>query len=149
MSLRPEPWPGWPLCPCGQCEVEGLKLNRFGHVVGCRCPSCRGRNNRERGKNANRRAHRALAPELERTIDDDIFHAYPIEVSLEVKSGQQVPASIARFCRSEWARHAWRQAERKVPVGVQASPAIYVELAPSEAFLVVRLGKAVAGKELP
>ena len=126
-------------CPCGSCDVMSTKLNRFGHVVGCQCVSCRNRNNRKRGKAANARAHKRLAPQLQRTIDDDVFHAYPLEVSLEVKQGQQIPASLEKFCHGEWARHAWRQAEKKVPVGVQAYPAIYVELAPSEPYLVVKL----------
>lgn len=127
-------------CPCSPsgCGILGTKLNRFGHVVGCQCSSCRNRNNRKRGKAANARAHKLLGG-AGRTIDDDLFHAYPLEVSLESKQGAQIPASLEKFCRSEWARHAWRQAEKKIPVGVQAHPAIYIELSPSEPFLLVKL----------
>ena len=72
------------------------------------------------------------------------MHAYSLNIATEDKTGQQVPATFARFIGLEWTRHAFAQATKKVPVGSDAYPALYIELAPSRAFLVVDLqGKAL------
>lgn len=133
----PEPWPGYPECPSG-CGATGLKLNRFGHVVGCVCAKCRNRNNRIRGKAANRRAHLSLGGGA-RTVDDDLFYSYSINVAIEAKTGAQIGTSFPKFVRGKWATDAFRQAEKKIPIGTDALASLYLELAPSEAYLVVRV----------
>lgn len=132
-------WPTAPACPCG-CGAEGLKLAaKSGHLARlCTCLSCRNRNNRARGKAGNRRAHRRLGGEGI-TVDDDLYFAYSINVTIESKVGNQIGASFPKFVGSERARHWFRQAEKKIPVGSDAMPALYLELAPKDAYLVVKV----------
>jgi hypothetical protein len=58
---------------------------------------------------------------------------------VEAKAGAQVPASFAKFAGLEWTRRAISQAERAIPVGVQANPAVYIEVPRKGAWLVVKL----------
>lgn len=134
-----EPWPGYPACPCS-CGATGLKLQmrHDRHLVGCACRSCLGRRVRKSGKAGNRRAHLRLGGGP-RTVDDDLFYAYSINVTIESKTGRQVEGSFTKFVRGEKARHWFVQAEKKIPVGADAMPALYLELAPSESYLVVKV----------
>ena len=127
-------------CPCSPegCGVIGTKLDRDGHLIGCQCPPHRNGTNRKVGKRANRRAHKRLAADRA-PIDDDKFYPYPLEVSMESKTGAQIPAALLEGLRGEWADDAWFQAVKKTPVGVQAYPAIAVEVSEIESYLLVRL----------
>lgn len=77
-------------------------------------------------------------------VNDDLFHAYSLNHSVEVKSGAQIPSKLLGGLRAEWARHAFRQAEKKIPVGSDALPTICLEVGPREAYLLTD----VSGKEL-
>lgn len=134
-------------CPCDSeapvCTIFGTKLTRFGHLVGCTCRACLGRRSKRKGQKGNARAHRNLGG-VGPTINDDLFYAYSLNHSVEVKTGAQIPASFRRFAESEWTRHGFRQAAKKMPVGTDALPTLYIELSPSRAYLVTD----VSGKEL-
>lgn len=127
-------------CPCFTCDKVGTKLaKRSGHLVGCTCRSCLGRRNRERGRKAQGRGYRRLGGDAKFTPGhEENQGVLSIEVGVESKQGQQIPASLLSFARGVWARRAWSQAERAIPEGVQADPAIYIE---SEGWqlLVVKL----------
>lgn len=58
---------------------------------------------------------------------------------MESKAGKQVPASFTKFVGLDWTRRALSQAERAIPEGVVAAPAIYLEPAGGGIWLVVRL----------
>jgi hypothetical protein len=118
-------------CPCG-CGVVGTKLKKRscgeqGCVVGCRSLSCQGRRNRRAGPDAARNRHRRLGGEGA-TPHDEMGRVYSVEHVVQDKKGKQIPRNLVAFLRSEWARHAWAQAERVTPEGVAAFPTIYVEL---------------------
>lgn len=132
------PWPGFPMCPCG-CDAEGMKLQlrHDRHLVGCECPSCRGRRNQRKGKAGEYRRHRRLGGEGG-TPHDELAYNYSINITTQDKVGRQVPASFRDFVGSAWAQHALRQAEKKLPVGSDAFPTLYLELTPSDWYLVVK-----------
>ena len=130
-------------CPCGEtyyaspCRMEGTKLTRFGHLVGCKCPSCTGRRNKRKGQAAEARAHKRLGG-TGPTVRDDLFHCYSVNLSVETKTGAtNIPAKLLTAARSEWVRHALGQAIKKTPVGSDALPTIALEVSPSEAYLIV------------
>jgi hypothetical protein len=133
-----EPWPGYPLCPCG-CEATGLKLAaKSGHLARlCTCMSCRNRGNRNRGQRGEARRHRRLGGEGS-TPRDDLMHLYSINIATEDKVGKQIGATFPAFVRGVFATDAFRQAEKKIPVGSDALPALYLELGPNEWYLVIR-----------
>ena len=138
-------WEPFSPCPCGCAVVSGKLSVRFGHVRNCACPSCRGRRNKRKGSAANSRAHRRLGG-VGIMVNDDLFHAYSLNHSLEVKTGAQLPAKLLEGLRSEWSRTAFRQAEKKVPVGSDALPTICLEVGPSEAYLLTDVsGRALRG----
>lgn len=126
-------------CPCGQCEVIGTKIAKVsGHLKGCRCPSCRNRGNRNRGQRTEARRHRNLGG-IGVTIRDEHPNTYPLTITTEDKGGAQIPMKFRKFIDSEWTRHAFRQAEKKIPIGLDTYPALYIELGPKRAYLVVRV----------
>lgn len=127
----------------GGCGVAGTKLTKYGHLVGCTCRPCLGRRNRRKGQKAEARGHKRLGG-TGRTIRDDLFHAYSLNHSVEVKTGAQVPATFRTFVSGAWIKDALRQAEKKLPVGSDALPTVLIELSPSKAYLVTD----VSGKEL-
>ena len=132
------PWPDYPMCPCG-CGATGFKLaHRSGHLVKvCRCASCIGRRNRERGQRGEARRHRRLGGQG-MTPRDDLMHLYSVNVATEDKTGDQIPAHFVSFAASETARHWFGQAEKKIPIGSDALPALYLELSPSKWYLVIK-----------
>jgi hypothetical protein len=55
-----------------------------------------------------------------------------------------VPAKFVSFVNSETARDWFAQAEKKLPVGSDALPALYLEVTQGQTYLVVKLsGKAL------
>jgi hypothetical protein len=143
MSLAALYHPGEP-CPCLIDGCTGSKLSvKSGHVVGCVCRSCMGRRNRKKGQAAEARRHRSLGG-VGWTPRDDLHHPYPLTVTTEDKTGGQVPAKFVAFVNSETARHWFAQAEKKLPVGSDALPALYLEVTEGQTYLVVKLsGKAL------
>src|SRR3990167_8277718 len=125
------------------CGIEGTKLTRYGHLVGCTCHSCLGRRNRRAGKKGEYNRHRRLGG-TGNTPRDELMHSYSINVTTEYKHGAQVPAKFVSFIRSEWTRHALNQAKKKLPVGADAYPSLYLEPEGGGAWLVVD----VSGKEM-
>ena len=109
-----------PLCP------PGTKLTKYGHLVGCRCPSCRGRRNKRSGQRTEAKRHRRLGGQGQ-TPRDELAYSYSINVTTEDKHGAQIPANFLRFLDLEWTRHALRQAEKKIPVGSDAQPALVLD----------------------
>jgi hypothetical protein len=140
---RPVLWQPFTPCPCG-CERTASKLTKYGHVTECACPSCRGRRSRTKGRRAQARGYRRLGGLAPFTPgNEENSGTFSVEVQAEMKAGRQIPREFVRFARSEWARRAWSQAERAIPAGVQAEPAIYCELPKEDgggAFLIVTLG---------
>lgn len=113
MDGVPDWQPGLP-CPCGYegCGVVCFKLNRFGHGSQvCKCRQCQGRNANRRGKDKQSRALKEMAVALGRPMDrapTHEEHARLGEISIEVKSGRQIPATLD----GAFVRHAERQAEK-------------------------------------
>lgn len=117
-------------CPCRiegsiwgtvqmRCTVQGTKLTRYGHLVGCTCPSCIGRRNRRSGQKTEAKRHRRLGGQGQ-TPRDELAFSYSINITTEDKHGAQIPRNFLSFIDLEWTRHALRQAEKKVPVGSDA-----------------------------
>lgn len=78
------------------------------------------------------------------TPRDDLHHSYSINVTTEDKNGAQIPRKFVEFLHSETARHWFAQAEKKLPVGSDAFPSLYLEITEGETYLVVKLnGKAL------
>lgn len=139
------PWVGYPCCPCDapNCQEVGQKLTRAGHVIGCRCRSCTGKRNRAKGSRAEMRRHRTLGG-TGYTPRDDLHHSYSINVTTEDKTGAQISRKFVEFVGSETARHWFAQAEKKLPVGSDAFPSLYLEVTEGQTYLVVKLnGKAL------
>jgi hypothetical protein len=67
------------------------------------------------------------------------MHPYSVNVATEDKTGNQIPRKFVEFVNSETARKWWHQAEKKIPVGVDAFPSLYLEVTPSQPYLVVKL----------
>ena len=139
MTADMGPWTVGAPCPCGNGETGG-KLTRFGHVIGCICPSCRGRRNRRAGQRSQAKGYHQLdgkrpnAPTHEEWMDVSELH-----VKWENKHGEQIPASFRRFVELEWTRRALSQAERSIPIGVQAYAAVRLDLGRGGTYMVVRL----------
>jgi hypothetical protein len=127
-----------PKCICGCGEVNLKVQLKTGHVVGCACPSCRGRRNRKAGKASERRRHKRLGGEGW-TPNDELAYSYSINVTTQDKQGAQVPASFVAFITSEWTRHALQQAIKKMPVGSDAMPALWLEPPRLGSWLVVKV----------
>lgn len=123
-------------CPCG-CNAVG-KLSPRGHNRGCICRSCIGRRNRRNGQRGEMNAHRSLGG-TGRTPADEVGHTYSLNVKPQVKAGQQIPAAFSSFIASEWFRHAISQAERSIPVGVDAKPAVQMLPSGGGIWMVVKL----------
>lgn len=127
------------LCPCG-CEATGSKLNRFGHVaLYCNCFSCRNRRNQKRGKRAQAKSHRLLGGVGFTPHDEESGKTYSVECQIEVKQGLQIPASFVKFSRLDWTREALSQAERAIPVGVQAFPTLCLQPVGGGMWLMVKV----------
>ena len=134
-------YPGY--CPCQEqlCRDAlgiGTKLTRLGHLVGCRCPSCRGRRSKRKGQAAQAKTHKALGgsgftPSNE---ESGIFYNLCLTVRPEVKAGKQTPASFTKFISGEWFRHALSQSERAIPVGIDAKASVSID----GKWLVVKIG---------
>ena len=147
MSAIVTPWDGWPDCPCG-CGEQGLKLQarHDRHLIGCKCRPCLGRRSKKKGRAAQARGYRALGGTLPWSPGhEENQGVLSIEVSLESKSGAQVPRQLVRFAESEWARRAWDQADRAIPVGMSAYPSVYCEPGGGWAILVTLI-QAPRGK---
>ena len=130
-------------CPCLTCYQMGTKLTKYGHLVGCTCRSCLGRRNKRKGYKAEARGHKRLGG-LGGTVRDDLFHAYSLNHSVEVKTGAQIPKTFLTFITGAWIHDALRQATKKLPVGSDALPTVLIEISPSKAYLVTD----VSGREL-
>jgi len=127
-------------CPCEhpRCDVMGTKLTKQGYLVGCKSPQAMGLRNRRAGKASERRRHKRLGGEGW-TPNDELAYSYSINVTTQDKHGQQVPASFVKFLGLEWTRHALRQVERKLPVGSDAMPALYLEPTGQGSWLLVKI----------
>jgi hypothetical protein len=133
------PWPGYPSCPCG-CGSVGLKLQlrHDGHLVGCVCRACIGRRNRKAGKASERRRHKRLGG-VGWTPNDELMHSYSINVTTSDKTGRQVPKQFVSFIESEWLRKALLTAEKKIPVGSDAMPSVWLEPPRGGSWLLVKV----------
>jgi len=126
------------LCPCvvqseewslglrPSCDVVGTKLSKYGHLVGCKCRPCLGRRNKRSGQRTEAKRHRRLGGQGQ-TPRDELAYSYSLNVTTEDKHGQQIPQNFIRFIELEWTRHALRQAEKKIPVGSDAQPALVLD----------------------
>ena len=125
-------------CPCesDNCTELGTKLTKFGHLKGCSCRSCTGRRNRRKGQAGEARAHKALGG-VGPTVRDDLFHLYSLNASVETKTGNHVPTRLIDAIRSEFMRHAFHQAAKKIPVGADAYPAVMLQPHGGGQYLVV------------
>ena len=138
-------------CPCrfevwsaGQppttCRIEGTKLKKNGHLVGCGCRSCIGTRNRAKGQATEAKRHRRLGGQGQ-TPRDELAYSYSVNVTTEDKTGAQIPASFTKFLGLDWTRHALRQAEKKLPVGSDALPALFLDCGRAGTWLVVEVPK--------
>ena len=131
-------------CPCekeegrgGKCVV-GTKLTRRGHLIGCTCRPCIGSRNKRKGRRSEAKTYRALGGEGPQTLKDDLMFTMSLDIAYENKSGAQIPQSFKRFIESEWLRHALRQAEKKIPVGSNADPAVVLDCGRSGRWVLVK-----------
>ena len=133
-------WVPFTPCPCeADCGVIAPKLSvRSGHVVGCKCRSCIGKRNKTKGQRNERTRHLALGGEGA-TPRDELAFSYSVNITTEDKTGQQIPAKFVAFIQSEWTRHALRQAEKKVPVGSDALPALWLNAGHAGTWIVLRV----------
>ena len=127
-------WRPYDPCP-GGCGVIGWKLRRNGRVVGCKCPSEQARSNRREGRRGEGRRHKRLSSPYGPV--DESAYGYAIRVSTQDKVGKQVPALFGRVMDSVFFTRAMKQASDKIPVGSGTFPAVYVEIDPNRAYLVV------------
>jgi hypothetical protein len=134
--------PGPCLCDDTACLLVGTKLQKplanesEQHLIGCNCVRHRNKRNKRKGQSGEARAHRALGG-TGPTIRDDLFHLYSLNASVEVKTGNQVPARLIDSVRSEFMRHAFAQATKKTPVGTDAFPAVMLQPHGGGQYLVV------------
>jgi len=123
-------------CPCrgpgnyfltgSGCDLEGTKLTRYGHLVGCLCRSCIGRRNKRSGQRTEAKRHRRLGGQGQ-TPRDELAYSYSINVTTEDKTGKQIPLNFLRFIEGKWFKDSIRQAEKKLPVGSDAYPAVILD----------------------
>ena len=122
-------WLGYPNCPCSEPGCYGQKLLKAtGHVKGCSCPRCRGRESNRKGHRNQDRTHKALGGSGRARHDEASQKPYVVEITVmpEAKAGQQIPKSLSLGLGSEWLRRAFSQAERAAPVGSNVLPAVSV-----------------------
>jgi hypothetical protein len=100
------------------------------------CNGCIGLRNRRKGQKTEAKRHRRLGGQGQ-TPRDELAYAYSINVITEDKTGAQIPSSFTRFIGLEWTRHALRQAERKLPVGMDALPSLFIDCGRAGTWLVV------------
>jgi len=115
-----------PECRCG-CGVVNLKMQlKTGHVVGCACPSCRGRRNRRKGQAGQAKTHRRLGGQGFTPSNEESARPYVVEVAImpEAKTGEQIPTSWDKFAATEWFRRALSQSARACPFGSNVLPAV-------------------------
>lgn len=125
-------------CPC-ECGTPGSKLSvKTGHVVGCSCRPCLGRRNRKRGKAHERTRHLNLGGSGY-TPADELPHTYPLTVTVEDKSGDQLSNKLLSWIDSEQYRHWMQQCKKKIPVGVDALPALSLHPPGGGHFLFVEV----------
>jgi hypothetical protein len=127
-------------CDCGRddCPVNGgTKLNRDGHVVGCDCPTCNARGNQRKGRRGEITRHAVLS--AKRAHTDEYPDTYPLTITTQDKVGDQVPASFIEFTESEWFRRAMAQARKKIVIGNDADPALYLEPPTGRVFVLVEV----------
>lgn len=132
----------WPdSCPGGCGAPVQYGLSRYGKALRtCQCRDTIGRRNKRKGRKAQARGYRRLGGSAPFTPgNEENQGVLSVEVGVESKAGKQVPASFTRFVALEWTRRALSQAERSIPVGVEASPAVYLEPAGGGRWLVVKL----------
>lgn len=120
--------PGQP-CPCGTEGCTGSKLStKTMHVARvCICLSCRNRRNVKKGKRGQAKTHRALDGQGFTPYHEESGLFYDLTVRPEVKTGAQVPSSLAKFLGTDWFRRALSQSERAIPVGIDARPSVCVD----------------------
>lgn len=117
-------------CPCkhDQCKQWGSKIAKVsGHLKGCTCASCRGRQNRQKGQRAQRKTHQALDGQGFTPTHEESGLFYDLTVRPEVKTGQQVPQSFRKFLTLDWTRRAFSQSSRSIPAGVDARACISID----------------------
>jgi hypothetical protein len=136
--------PGTP-CPCG-CGATGSKLAyKTGHVVrACKCQSCIGRRNRQKGQRAQAKGHRALGGQGFTPGNEESVGGYPITVQVEWKTGEQIPASLVKFLGLEWTRHALSQAQRARRIGDGSMPTVGVVVG-GRTWLIVEANRDMDG----
>ena len=146
--LRTLPWPGYPRCLCGDIKCFGQKLShKSGHVVGCICASCRGRESHSKGHKGQDRTHKALGGSGPARNDEASQKPYVVEITVmpESKEGDQIPKNLAAGLDSEWLRRAFSQAERAAPIGSAVLPAVSI----SHRYLIVDLERVNRNTVLP
>ena len=126
--------------PDSGCGVVGTKLKKNGHLVGCRCRPCTGLRSQKKGQATEAKRHRRLGGEGQ-TPRDELAYSYSVNVTTEDKTGAQIPASFTKFLGLDWTRHALRQAEKKLPVGSDALPALFLDCGRAGTWLVVEVPK--------
>lgn len=132
--MDPSLWRPYDPCP-GGCGVIGWKLQRNGHVVGCKCPGDRQRASQKLGARSEGRRHKRLSSG--RAPKDESAYAYDIRVSTQDKAGAQIPRLFWRVMESTFIQRAFKQANDKIPFGSGTFPAVYLELDADHAFLLV------------
>ena len=124
-------------CPCREdespygwtsCIVEGTKLTRYGHLVGCTCRPCLGRRSKRKGQKAQAKMHKRLGGQGFTPSNEESARPYEVTVLVmpESKTGGQVPASWDKFVGTEWFRRALDQSTRAMPVGSGVLPAVVI-----------------------
>lgn len=118
----------YPECACG-CGLTGELTKKTGHVRRlCKCNECKGRRNQKKGQRGQRAAHRALGGIGNTPSNEEWWRAMSLDVWVEVKAGQQIPVTFTKFIEGAWFRSALGQAQRALPVGVDAKPAVFLVL---------------------
>ncbi len=148
--VTPPGWNPYDPCACG-CGEIGYRLTKVlpdddvSHVFGCKCRRHIGKRNRKAGQRTEANRHRNLGGEGQ-TRRDEFPDTYTVACTTEDKRGEQIPASFLKFLALEWTRHALRQAEKKMPVGNDAFPALYLEPPGGSAWLLVKVHGAGASE---
>lgn len=132
-------------CVCGHesCDAVGTKLNKEGHLTDCCCPVCTARYSSRKGRRGEVRRHAVLS--RGKAPNDEYPNAYPLTVMTQDKVGEQIPKSFSDFVATEFYRHAMQQVERKVPIGADVHPALYLEPEGGGAWLLVDIAPKTKG----